>query len=42
MEQLHYKSLRLAGVKGDEVITQALTFVATTNSIIYNDASLYS
>jgi perosamine synthetase len=32
-------ALRLAGVKkGDEVITQALTFIATTNSIIYNDA----
>jgi perosamine synthetase len=33
-------ALRLAGVKsGDEVITQALTFVATINSIIYNNAS---
>lgn len=33
-------SLRLAGVKtGDEVITQALTFVATTNAILYNGAS---
>ena len=32
-------ALRLAGVKkGDEVITQALTFIATTNSIIYNNA----
>lgn len=31
--------LRLVGVKpGDEVITQALTFIATTNSIIYNGA----
>jgi perosamine synthetase len=33
-------ALRLAGVKqGDEVITQALTFIATTNAIIYNGAS---
>ena len=32
-------ALRLAGVKpGDEVITQALTFVATANSIKYNNA----
>lgn len=32
-------ALRVAGVKeGDEVITQALTFVATTNAIIYNHA----
>ena len=32
-------SLRLAGVQsGDEVITQALTFVATTNAIAYNGA----
>jgi perosamine synthetase len=32
-------ALRLAGVqKGDEVITQALTFVATANAILYNDA----
>ena len=32
-------SLRLAGVKfGDEVITQALTFVATANAIAYNNA----
>lgn len=32
-------ALRLAGVKsGDEVITQALTFIATTNAIIYNGA----
>ena len=32
-------ALRLAGVKkGDEVITQALTFVATANSILYNGA----
>lgn len=32
-------SLRLAGVKpGDEVITQALTFVATANAIAYNGA----
>jgi len=32
-------SLRLAGVRpGDEVITQALTFVATANSIVYNGA----
>ena len=32
-------ALRLAGVKsGDEVITQALTFIATTNSILYNGA----
>jgi len=33
-------SLKAAGVdKGDEVLCQALTFVATTNSIIYNNAS---
>jgi len=33
-------SLRLAGVEsGDEVITQALTFVATANAIAYNHAS---
>src|SRR5690606_8752343 len=33
-------SLRLAGVStGDEVITQALTFVATANSIVYNNAT---
>lgn len=33
-------ALRLSGVcRGDEVITQALTFVATINSIIYNGAS---
>ncbi|WP_282629952.1 LegC family aminotransferase [Empedobacter sedimenti] len=32
-------SLRLAGVKaGDEVITQALTFIATANAIAYNHA----
>jgi len=32
-------ALRLVGVKsGDEVITQALTFVATANSITYNGA----
>ena len=32
-------ALRLAGVeKGNEVITQALTFVATANAIAYNDA----
>lgn len=32
-------ALRLAGVrKGDEVLTQALTFVATANSIAYNHA----
>jgi aminotransferase in exopolysaccharide biosynthesis len=32
-------SLRLVGVKpGDEVLTQALTFVATANSIAYNHA----
>lgn len=32
-------ALRLAGVNsGDEVITQALTFIATTNSILYNGA----
>lgn len=32
--------LRLVGVEpGDEVITQALTFIATINSIIYNGAS---
>lgn len=32
-------ALRLAGVKqGDEVLTQALTFVATANSIAYNNA----
>ncbi len=33
-------ALRLAGVqKGDEVITQALTFVATANAIAYNNAT---
>jgi len=33
-------ALRLAGVRPkDEVITQALTFVATTNSIVYNGAT---
>jgi perosamine synthetase len=33
-------SLSLAGVNnGDEVITQALTFIATANAIIYNGAS---
>jgi perosamine synthetase len=33
-------ALRLAGVKpGDEVITQALTFIATANAIVYNGAS---
>ena len=33
-------ALRLSGVKnGDEVLTQALTFVATINAIIYNGAS---
>ena len=33
-------ALRLVGVQhGDEVITQALTFVATANSIAYNGAS---
>lgn len=32
-------ALRLAGVKsGDEVITQALTFIATANAIAYNHA----
>ena len=32
-------ALRLSGVKsGDEVLTQALTFVATANAIIYNNA----
>lgn len=33
-------ALRLAGVSsGDEVLTQALTFIATTNAIAYNGAS---
>lgn len=33
-------ALRLSGVKaGDEVLTQALTFIATTNAIIYNNAN---
>jgi aminotransferase in exopolysaccharide biosynthesis len=33
-------ALRLVGVShGDEVITQALTFIATANAIIYNGAS---
>jgi len=33
-------ALRLVGVKqGDEVITQALTFVATANAIVYNGSS---
>lgn len=33
-------ALRLVGVKaGDEIITQALTFIATINAIIYNGAS---
>jgi perosamine synthetase len=33
-------ALRLVGVtKGDEVITQALTFVATANAIVYNGAA---
>ena len=32
-------ALRIAGVQhGDEVLTQALTFVATANAIIYNNA----
>lgn len=32
-------ALRLAGVKkGEEVITQALTFIATVNAIVYNNA----
>lgn len=32
-------ALRLAGVKtGDEVLTQALTFIATANAIAYNNA----
>ena len=33
-------ALRLAGVSaGDEVITQALTFIATVNAVIYNGAT---
>ena len=33
-------ALRLAGVKeGDEIITQPLTFVATANAIVYNNAT---
>lgn len=33
-------ALRLAGVQaGDEVITQALTFIATANAIVYNNAT---
>ncbi|MDP2420227.1 LegC family aminotransferase [Sediminibacterium sp.] len=33
-------ALRLVGVKkGDEVLTQALTFIATANAIVYNGAS---
>ena len=33
-------ALRLAGVSsGDEVITQALTFIATVNAIVYNGAA---
>jgi perosamine synthetase len=33
-------ALRLVGVKaGDEIITQALTFVATANAIVYNNAA---
>ena len=33
-------ALRLSGVRsGDEVLTQALTFIATINAIIYNGAS---
>ena len=33
-------SLRLSGVNnGDEVLTQALTFIATINAILYNGAS---
>ena len=33
-------ALRLSGVgSGDEVLTQALTFIATINAIIYNGAS---
>ncbi|RYE35653.1 MAG: aminotransferase DegT, partial [Sphingobacteriales bacterium] len=33
-------ALRLAGVRdGDEVITQALTFIATVNAIAYNGAT---
>ena len=33
-------ALRLSGVEnGDEVLTQALTFIATINAIIYNGAS---
>jgi len=33
-------ALRLSGVSaGDEVITQALTFIATANAIVYNQAT---
>lgn len=33
-------ALRLAGVKvGEEVLTQALTFIATANAIVYNQAT---
>lgn len=33
-------ALRLVGVKnGDEVLTQALTFIATANAILYNNAT---
>jgi perosamine synthetase len=33
-------ALRLVGVKqGDEVLTQALTFIATVNAVLYNGAS---
>ncbi len=33
-------ALRMAGVKaGDEVLTQALTFIATANAILYNGAA---
>ena len=35
-------ALRVSGVSsGDEVLTQALTFVATINAIIYNGASQF-
>ena len=40
MEPQEYKSHYISRRKsGDEVLTQALTFVATANAIVYNNAN---